>query len=76
MSHPIINQKFGPTPIEYELQLYEFHINQVGSYKFVSETHPDIFQFNEVSLKGIVEMVFESQKFGYLKRILTCGFNF
>ena len=33
----------------------------------MSETHADMFQFNKVSLKRVVEVVFESQKFGYLK---------
>jgi hypothetical protein len=35
----------------------------------VSETHPDMFQFDEVSLKRVVEMVLESQKFGNLEQI-------
>jgi len=33
----------------------------------MSETHPDMFQFDEVSLERVVKVVLESQEFGYLE---------
>ena len=42
------------TTIEDEFQLKELQVNEFSVDRFVSQTHPNVFQFNQVALKGIV----------------------
>ena len=40
------------------------------------EAHPDMFQFDEVSLERIIEMVLKSYEFGYLRAEISVRLHF
>ena len=55
------------TPIEYKLQLHQYHVYQLSGDRFMGDPQPNVFDFYEVSLKRVVQSFFKHNQFGDLK---------
>jgi hypothetical protein len=55
------------TSIEDELQLNQFHVYQLSGDSLMRDAQPNVLDFDEISLKRVVQSFFKGNEFGNLE---------